>query len=110
MLTFAATNTIQTFINMRITKEQMVKDVFFLATAGKRSRDNFVDGMWLIETIAANNFAWAIRDWCNEVDKNPEEASKVFDKMVDMTYINTSGVNGMTERSRRVMDAYWQFK
>ena len=39
----------------RLTKEAMVKDIFFLVTAGKRCAENFVDGMWLIETVARAN-------------------------------------------------------
>ena len=95
---------------MKLTKMEMVKDVFFLATAGKRCLDDYVDGMWLIETIASNNYAWAIRDWWKQVDENPDDVNKVFDEMIDMTYSNVSGVNGMTSRSRRVMDIYWMFK
>lgn len=94
----------------RLTKEKMVKDVFFLVTAGKRSKENFVDGMWLIEIVAKSNWAWAIKDWWNQVDENPDQAEKVWDKMIDMTYMNTSGANGMTETSKKVMDVYWMFK
>ena len=95
---------------MRLTKNQMVKDIFFLVTSGKRNLSNFTDGMWIIEIVAKNNYAWAIRDWWNQVDENPDRAGEIWSKMIDMTYINTSGVNGYTETSKRVMDVYWIFK
>ena len=94
----------------RLTKEAMVKDIFFLVTNGKRNKDNYVDGMWLIETVARTNWAWAIKDWWNQVVQDPDHAEKVWNKMIDMTYINTSGVNGYTPTSKKVMDVYWMFK
>ena len=88
----------------------MVKDVFFLATAGKRSRDNYVDGMYLIEMIAENNYAWAIKNWWNEVDENPEKVEDIFHKMVWQTIRNVKGVNyNDTYRSRSVMSAFMKF-
>lgn len=95
---------------MRLTKEQMVKDIFFLATQGKRSTSNYVDGMWLIETIAKNNYAWAIKDWWNQVEENPTLVGAVFYKMTKQTHSNTQGVRGdrivETDTSRRVWKVY----
>lgn len=39
---------------MRLTKNQMVKDIFFLVTSGKRNLSNFTDGMWIIEVVAGD--------------------------------------------------------
>lgn len=41
---------------MKLTKIQMVKDIFFLATEGQRTADNYVQGMGLIEAVADHNY------------------------------------------------------
>ena len=95
---------------MRLTKEEMVRDIFFLATNGKRNRDNAVDGMHLVYMIAENNYRWAIKDWYDEVDANTDNAAVIFKKMVDSTIRNTMGVNyNHTDRSLGVIRAYNQF-
>lgn len=38
-------------MSKRITINQMVKEIFFDATNGKRTADNFVDGMTVIERL-----------------------------------------------------------
>lgn len=88
----------------------MVKDIFFLATQGKRSRYNFVDGMYLIDMVAEHNYAWAIKDWYNEVDNDSDKVADVWRKMVWRTIDNLKGVNfSNTERSLAVQRAYMQF-
>ena len=95
---------------MRITKREMVKDVFFLATQGKRTLQNFADGQYLIDMVAEHNYAWAIREWWNEVDKDSDNAQDVFSRMVKRTIGNLQGVNyNHTDRSLQVMRAYMQF-
>ena len=94
---------------MKPTKTELVKDIFFEATRGKRNLDNFVDGMWLIEIIAKNNYAWAIKDWYNKLSEGALTAKDTLRKMVDMTYINTSGVSGATATSKEVLRAYRKF-
>ena len=38
-------------MSKRITINQMVKEIFFDATKGKRTLENFVDGMTVIERL-----------------------------------------------------------
>ena len=90
-------------------KLELVKDVFFAATDGKRKPENYADGMWLIETIAANNYAWAVRNWWEAVNSGAKTARRVFSEMVDSTEVNVSGVNGMTKRSKEVRRVYYRF-
>ena len=94
---------------MKPTKLTLVKDVFFAATCGKRTADNFVEGMWLIEIIAKNNYAWAIRYWVEQYVSGELTAEDTLRRMVDMTYMNTCGVNGMTATSKEVLRAYGKF-
>ena len=48
----------------RLTKKEMVEDIFFTATDGQRTADNFVQGMAVIDAIAENNYRWLIqRSW-----------------------------------------------
>ena len=92
---------------MKMTKKEMVRQM--LVTAANESV-NWVDGMWLIEIIAKNNYAFAIQDWFNAWITGEKDLREVVDKMVDMTWINTSGVNGYTETSSRVLKISYMFK
>lgn len=94
---------------MKANKTTLVKDIFFEATNGKRNANNYVDGMWLIETIAANNYKWAIEKWWEELVEGKRDAKSILDSMVDSTYSNTSGVNGYTKRSMSVLNTYYKF-
>lgn len=95
---------------MKATKETLVKDIFYEATNGLRSLDNFVDGYTLIYEIAANNYKWAIADWWKEV-VNGADAREVLDKMVTQTIRNTYNGNLMpTAKSRQVESAYYTFR
>lgn len=91
------------------TKLDLVKDVFFAATEGKRTPQNYPEGMFVIEQIAANNYKWAIEDWHNQWESGTKTANEILDKMADMTYINLSGVNGGTRRSFDFWKSYMQF-
>ena len=84
----------------------MVKDIVFAATNGKRNASNYPEGMWLIEIIAKYNYKHVIREWWDAVNNGTDTPGHVFYKMYDSTYINTSGVNGMTQTSQAVMRAY----
>ena len=97
-----------------LTKQEMVKDIFFAATDGKRNTSNFVKGMWLIETIAKNNYKRTIETSWTElteatVDTYRRVARHLLYKLVDCTWNNTWGVNGPTETSREVKSAYRMF-
>lgn len=94
---------------MKTTKLELVKEMFFAATSGKRNLDNFVDGMWLIEIIAANNYAWYIRENYEAYVAGTKSARRVFSDLVDTTSNNVSGVNGPTQRSKEVRRAYYRF-
>lgn len=92
----------------KMTKVEMVRRI---VVAAANEKVNWVDGTWLIEIIAKNNYAFAIQSWFDEYVNNADvTALETLDKMVDMTYMNTSGVNGYTETSSRVLKVYWMFK
>ena len=99
---------------MRQTKQEMVKDIFFAATVGIRSAENFPEGMWVIEMIARNNYKEYIKALWDELDRETAEKAKatahrLLDQLVDWTYINTSGVNGYTKTSLAFIEAAKQF-
>ena len=51
-ITFVSvTNTTIATMTKRLTKREMFKEIFFDATEGKRSNENFVDGMTLIDCL-----------------------------------------------------------
>ena len=91
------------------TKIELVKDVFFAATDGKREPKNYPDGMWLIEQIAANNSAPVVRGWWEDFCSGKESARRILSRMAHSTEINVSGVNGPTNRSKAVREAYYRF-
>lgn len=104
---------------MRQTKQEMVKDIFFTATDGIRSTKNYPEGMWVIEMIAKNNRKDTIADLWQELDERANTGASRLDlystsrrllaKLVDWTYINTSGVNGYTKTSLGFIQAANKF-
>ena len=95
---------------MRITKREMVEEIFLLATKGKRSRDNFVDGQYLIDMVAEHNWAWAIKDWWNQIDLKADNVRDIFNKMCWQAISNLKGANyNHTERSLAVQKAFLRF-
>ena len=95
---------------MRTTKETLVKDIFFEATKGLRTLDNYVDGYTLITEIAANNYKWAIAAWYKAVEDGADPR-KVLDEMVDRTERNTYNSNYQpTTKSKAIMQAYYTFR
>lgn len=91
----------------KMTKIEMVRQI---VVAAANEKVNWIDGTWLIETIAKNNYAFAVQSWFDEYINTDATALQILDKMVDMTYMNTSGANGYTETSSRVLKVYWMFK
>ena len=95
---------------MKRTKEIMVKDIFFEATTGVRAASNFVDGMFLIESIAKHNYKWAIERWWNEVSEG-RNAYWTLNEMVTQTIHNTYGCNcNPTTTTKYVREAWQAFK
>ena len=88
------------------TKIEIVKEVFFGATNGKRSTNNYADGMWLIETVADKVTGEYIRYIYGKYISGEKSASVALDDMVDVAFVNLSGVNGITKRSAELMRAY----
>jgi hypothetical protein len=94
----------------KMTKIEMVKDIFYEATKGKRCAANFIDGMFLIETIAKHNYKWAIERWWNEVNEG-RIAYWTLNEMVTQTIHNTYNSNCMpTPTTARVREAFHTFK
>ena len=93
---------------MKATKLEMVKDIFFAATNGKRTLANFVDGQFLIEMIAKHNYKWAIEDWVNDYCEGKFSAFIILDKMVRRTIANAKGSNfNHTYTSKEIERAYY---
>lgn len=88
-------------MSKRLTKKQMVKDIFFLATEGQRTADNFVRGMGIIDAVADNNYRWVIQDAWDEVYKEGDRstARRVMHYLGNATSMNLCGVNGPTPRT-----------
>ena len=89
---------------MRMTKKQMVKDIFFAATQGQRTTDNFVQGMSVIEAIADNNYRRTIQgewDWLAECEglSFTDNAKLSLRKLIRHTFDNLSGYYGPTPRA-----------
>lgn len=93
-----------------MTKETMVKDIFFAATNGRRCAKNFVDGCFLIEAIAKHNYKSAIERWWNEVNEG-RNAYWTLNEMVNQTISNTYSAACLpTPTSKAVRDAFHTFK
>lgn len=60
---------------MRLTKVQMVKDIFFLATEGERTLDNYVSGMGIIEAVAGYNYRSFIQECWDKVNEAGDRAT-----------------------------------
>ena len=86
---------------MRLTKKQMVKDIFFLATEGSRTLDNYVEGMDIIDAVAENNYRSTIQRAWDEVSESGDRATarRVMSSLGNITAINLGGVNGPTART-----------
>jgi hypothetical protein len=95
---------------MKRTKLAMVKDIFFEATNGMRTRSNFVDGQFLMEAIAKHNYKWAIEKWWNEVSEG-RNAYWTLNEMVHQTLLNTYGCNATpTATTMEVRKSFQPFK
>ena len=82
---------------MRLTKKQMVKDIFFLATEGQRTIDNFVQGMGVIDAVAGRNYRTTIKDSWDEVNEagDRDTARKVMHFLKNVTFMNLCGSDGL---------------
>lgn len=82
---------------MRLTKKQMVKDIFFLATEGQRTSDNFVQGMGIIDAVADNNYRTTIQGAWEEVNEAGDRATarRVMHFLGNATSHNLCGANGL---------------
>lgn len=94
---------------MKATKAQMVEDIFFEATRGKRNADNYADGMYLMDMLTAKNCADFIRYYWNQLSNAEIDAEAALSRLVDGAYENSTGVNGMTETSKSIIRAYYKF-
>lgn len=89
------------------TKRTSVQDIFFAATCGMRTLDNFADAQMLMDEIASNNYKWAIDSWLEDYQSGKKSAEKVLNEMVEQTIRNLCDRNGHpTTRSWKVEVAY----
>lgn len=91
---------------MKLTKFQMVKEVLFDATTGKRTNANFAEGLDLIDLIGRLCSAESIRYYYNQYKEAEITAEHALQRLVDMAFDNSLGSNGMTETSKRVLSAF----
>ena len=94
---------------MKATKFEMVKEIFFDATDGKRNIDNFTYGKDLIDLLVVKNAASFIRYYFDQYREGYIDAESALRRLVDGAYMNTTGANGMTETSKRLMADYYRF-
>ena len=94
---------------MALTKIEMVKEVFFDATHGKRNPNNYAEGMWLIEAIADKITAPVIRSYFWDYVAAATDAESTLSLLVDMAYSYSCGANGYTKTSQRILSAYHRF-
>lgn len=92
-----------------MTKNQIVKEIFFEATRNKRSHDNYVDGMWLIEILAKRNSADYLKHIYAKLDEAEIDAESALARIVDVAWQNSCGVKGYTDTSLAIMKAYHRF-
>ena len=86
---------------MRLTKKRMVQEIFFFATEGQRTGDNFAPGLFVIEAIAQNNYLSFIReryDMLGKVNDKKTCARLQLRRLVDQTARNLGGETGRAVR------------
>lgn len=91
------------------TKSEIAKEVFFEATRSKRSLDNYVDGMFLIEILAKKNSSDYLRYVYGKLNNAEIDAETALARLVDCAWQNTCGVNGYTDTSVALLKAYHRF-
>lgn len=94
---------------MALTKIEMVKEVFFAATRGKRNPNNFAEGMWLIEAIADKLTKQYISGIFEDYLRDDIDAEDTLARLVDFAYSNACGANGYTPVAQRILAAYHRF-
>ena len=90
-----------------MTKKDMVKQIVVTAATEKV---NWIDGMWLVDIIALNNYEWAIKDWFDRYLNTDISAKQILAQMVRMTCLNTMGTRGRTATSSRVREIFNMFE
>jgi len=90
----------------RLTKKEMVKDMFFLATDGLRTTANFVAGMGVIDAIAEHNYRTTIQEAWDEVSEagDSKTAKMVMHFLRNITFNNLCGSDGFPH------DRAWAFR
>ena len=86
----------------RLTKKAMVKDIFFIATCGDRSANNWVEGMSVMEDVANHNYWETIKRAWDELatsDASRATARAIMRRLMDFTFVNLSGAAGPGERA-----------
>jgi hypothetical protein len=93
---------------MTHTKIDLVKDIFFEATRGMRTADNFVEGQYLMDEIARNNYKSTIKAAWDDLDEDRKPAHKILGELVDITARNTYNANLQpTPRTREIEYIYY---
>lgn len=74
----------------KLTKREMVRDIFFLATDRQRTNNNLVSGLTLIDEVASNNYKWFIAQEWQMVNDNAtrKDARKAIQRLICSTYNN----------------------
>ena len=61
-----------------MTKREMFKEIFFDATNGKRTKENFVDGMYLIDVFPTMFSKSYIEGMYNDWSKGEKSAKRIL--------------------------------
>ena len=91
------------------TKYEITKEIFFEATGSKRTLDNYVDGMWLIEILSKKNSSDYLRHVYDKLYRAEIDVETALRRIVDSAYYNSLGVNGMTDTCKEILRAYHRF-
>jgi cyclopropane fatty-acyl-phospholipid synthase-like methyltransferase len=91
---------------MRLTKKTLVLEIVKTATKNVEGA-KVAAALWLVETIASKNYAFAIQEWYDAFKQGKKTAEDLVDEMIDQTYMNSLGVNGMTDTCKAIMRMYY---
>lgn len=92
-----------------MTKNDKVRVIFYEATRGKRSVDNYVDGVWLMEILSKKNSSDYLRYVYDKLISAEIDAESALARLVDGAWENSTGKNGYTATSIEILKAYHRF-
>lgn len=90
----------------RMTKREMFKEIFFDATEGKRSNDNYVDGMTLIDCLPTKLDKTYLSMVYNQYINGEKSSRQILSRLgSDLRYFGTPMYRWYGEMLERVLDS-----